>query len=492
MDLAPARTSPRPQATSGGVVRAATLFVVAVFFVLAFIQDAGAISRDTIISRAQRWVDLGIPYSQTSRFEGYRQDCSGFVSMAWVLPTPGRTTRDLAQLCVPITKDQLQPGDILLKPGSHVAIFAGWVDPERTRWRSLEQSNSRGGAVSRVIVYPFWSETGYSPFRYSGVGDDFLDVIEPVWGLCRYETAIRASWTAFPVRGSARDVLLATGESWPDALGGASLAGVLDAPLLLTRSNTLPAGVRDEIVRLGASRVFVLGGEGAISVEVMNAVDRISGVSVERIGGADRYETAGQIARRTALERQRVGKGLPTTAYLATGEDFPDALSVSPVAYATEQPIVLTRPSSADTSTLELLRDLQVGEVFFIGGPGAIATSVAGQVAATGLSVTRISGADRYATSLAVAAHGESLGVGWGGLGVAAGTTFPDALAGGVAQGRLNSLLLLTPSHNIDAGVESAIRARRAQIGKVRVYGGPAAVTEAPRARIAHAMRGTR
>lgn len=487
-----ARTSFRLQATSGAAVRAVTLFLMAVFFLLAFTQDAGAISRDTIISRAQRWVDLGIPYSQTSRFEGYRQDCSGFVSMAWVLPTPGRTTRDLAQVCVPITKDQLQPGDILLKPGSHVAIFAGWVDPERTRWRSLEQSNSRGGAVSRVIVYPFWNETGYSPFRYLGVDDDFLDVIEPVWGLCRYETAIRASWNAFPARGSARDVLLATGETWPDALGGASLAGVLDAPMLLTRANTLPVGVRDEIVRLGATRVFVLGGEGAISPEVMNAVDSISGVSAERIGGADRYETANQIALRTALELQNAGRALPTAAYLATGENFPDALSVSPVAYATEQPILLTRPSSADTATLEVLGGLPLTEVFVIGGDGVVASSVATQVAAVAPRVTRISGADRYATSLAVAAHGESLGLRWSGLGVAAGTTFPDALAGGAAQGRLGSLLVLTPPHAIDEGVESAIRARRAQIGKVRVYGGPGAVSDAPRARIAHAMRGTR
>lgn len=493
MEPIPARISLCLQVMPGTFIRVLTLVVVTVVFALTLAQDAGAISRDTIISRAQRWVDLGIPYSQTSRFEGYRQDCSGFVSMAWILPPPGRTTRDLAQVSVPITKDELQPGDILLKPGSHVAIFAGWVNPERTRWRSLEQSNSQRGAVSREIVYPFWNETGYSPFRYLGVDDDFLDVIEPVWGLCRYETAIRASWSAFPAAGSAPNVLLATGETWPDALGGASLAGVLDAPILLTRANTLPVGVRNEIVRLGASRVIVLGEEGAVSPQVMDAVRSISGVhSVERIGGADRYETASEIASRAASERQRAGRGLPSAAYIVTGKDFPDALSVSPIAYATERPILLTRPSSADTATLEVLRGLPLSEVFVIGGTGVVASSVATQVAAVAPRVTRISGADRYATSLAVAAHGEPLGLRWSGLGVAAGTTFPDALAGGVAQGRLGSLLVLTPPHAIDERVESAIRVRRAQIGKVRVYGGPGAVSDAPRARIAHAMRGTR
>lgn len=456
--------------------------------------EAYAVTRDGIINRAQRWVDLQIPYSQTARFEGYRTDCSGFVSMAWGLPTPGRTTRDLAAVSTTITREQLQPGDIMLRPGVHVAIFAGWHNAERTHWRSLEQSNSQRGAVSRVIPYPFWGDTGYIPRRFNGLGDDFLDVLEPVYGRCRYETAVRASWTAFPPPTQSRDVVLATGEQWPDALGGASLAGALRAPVLLTRQNALPASVRDEIMRLRATRVIILGGTGAVATDVAQAVDAIAGVQVERIGGTDRFETAAAIATRTADERRRSGLTTPTPVYLATGADFPDALAVSPIAYATGRPVLLTAPSAVPTRTIEALRSLAVTDVTILGGLGAIDDSVMAQLSAEipGVRTTRISGADRYATALAVANHGSSLGLRWRGLGLAAGTSFADALAGGVAQGRLGSLLLLTPPQSVNAAVESAVRTRRTDIVRARVYGGFGAVGELPRSRKAHALRNTR
>lgn len=476
--------------------KSSAAFVLVFALVLIFAGAAGekahAISRETIIARAQHWVDLKVPYSQSVTFEGYRTDCSGFVSMAWVLPPPGRSTRDIAQVCAPITKEQLLPGDILLKPGSHVAIFAGWANPERTVWRSLEQSGSNGGAVSRLVPYPFWGDTSFLPYRYLGIGDDYLDVIEPVYGLDRYETAVRASWVAYPVRGSARTVVLATGESWPDALSGAALAGTLDAPVLLTRKQALPDVVRDEIIRLGATRVIVLGGKGAVDELVLRTVDELPGVSVERIEGRDRYETAAQVARTVAAERAQSGRGPVTGVYLATGSDFPDALAVSPAARFTGRPILLTAPSSIPTHTIEALADLGASEVWILGGEGAIEETVSARIAATGAKVSRVFGHNRYTTALAVAAHSESIGLRWAGLGVASGTSFPDALAGGVAQGRVGSLMLLTPSDAMVTEVESAIRAKRGQIGRVRCYGGYAAIKEVPRARIAHAMRGVR
>ncbi|MCL5887497.1 MAG: cell wall-binding repeat-containing protein [Actinobacteria bacterium] len=477
---------------------AATLIALVLLVAVVVISgpaEAYAVTRDGIITRAQRWVDLRVPYSQRALFEGHRTDCSGFVSMAWGLPGPGRTTRDLAAVSTTITRDQLQPGDIMLKPGTHVAIFAGWHNAERTIWRSLEQSNSQDGAVSRLIPYPFWGETGYVPRRFNGLGDDFLDVLEPVYGRCRYETAVRASWTAFPVPTQSRDVVLATGEQWPDALGGASLAGVLRAPVLLTRQNALPTSVRDEIVRLRATRVIILGGPGAVATDVAQAVDAIAGVQqVERIGGVDRFETAAAIATRTAGERRRSGLTTPTPVYLATGADFPDALAVSPIAYARARPVLLTGLSAVPTQTIEALRTLAVTDVTILGGTGVVDDSVMVQLAieVPGVRMTRIHGADRYATALAVAAHGSSLGLRWRGLGLAAGTSFADALAGGVAQGRLGSLLLLTPPRSVNEAVESAVRTRRTDIVRARVYGGFGAVGELPRSRKGHALRNTR
>jgi len=477
---------------------AATLIALVLLVAVVAISgpaEAYAVTRDGIIKRAQSWVDLRVPYSQRVLFEGHRTDCSGFVSMAWGLPGPGRTTREFAAISTTITREQLQPGDIMLKPGTHVAIFAGWTNPERTEWRSLEQSGSNERAVSRLIRYPFWNETGYTPRRFNRLGDDFLDVLEPVYGWCRYETAVRASWTAFPPSVTATNVVLATGEQWPDALGGASLAGVLRAPVLLTRQNSLPDSVRLEIERLRATRVIILGGTGAVSTDVAQAVDAITRVQqVERIGGDDRFETAAAIATRTAGERQRSGLTTPTPVYLATGADFPDALAVSPIAYATGRPVLLTGLSAVPTQTIDALRTLAVTDVTILGGTGVVDDSVMAQLAteAPGVRTVRIHGVDRYATALAVAAHGSSLGLQWRGLGMASGTSFADALSGGVAQGRLGSLLLLTPPRSVNAAVEATVRTRRTAIVRARVYGGFGAVGELPRARKAHALRNTR
>ena len=93
-------------------------------------QD-GPIDRNTIIRRAKRWVDQRVPYSQSAYKDGYRTDCSGYVSMAWNLSS-SKTTWTLPDVSRRITKEDLQPGDVLIKNnpadpvnGSHVVIFLG-------------------------------------------------------------------------------------------------------------------------------------------------------------------------------------------------------------------------------------------------------------------------------------------------------------------------------------------------------------------------------
>ncbi len=112
-----------------------------------------------------------------------------------------------------------------------------------------------------------------------------------------------------------KTVIVATGRNWPDALGGATLAGVLDAPILLVDTDALPAAVAAEITRLKATRAIVLGGTAAVSANVATAIDAIPGVAkVERIGGANRYLTSEMIAKRA-----------PTLQDLATSTTWPSS-----------------------------------------------------------------------------------------------------------------------------------------------------------------------
>jgi basic membrane protein A and related proteins len=117
-----------------------------------------------------------------------------------------------------------------------------------------------------------------------------------IQGMSRFDTAVAASLEAYPL-GSAY-VIIATGRNWPDALGGTALAGALDAPILLSEPTSLPTATRTEISRLGATHAIILGGTGAVSAGVQNDLATM-GLSVERIAGTTRYQTADAVALRT-------------------------------------------------------------------------------------------------------------------------------------------------------------------------------------------------
>ncbi|MYT71501.1 MULTISPECIES: peptidoglycan-binding protein [unclassified Streptomyces] len=134
-----------------------------------------ATTRAAIINRAKTWVAAKVPYSMDKYYkDGYRQDCSGFVSMAWDLPG-NEWTGSLAAFGTRITKAQLQPGDILLfhnpsdpEKGSHVTIFGGWTDYTRSYYIAYEQT--RPGTRKQSTPYAYWSNSSkYLAYRYKGV-----------------------------------------------------------------------------------------------------------------------------------------------------------------------------------------------------------------------------------------------------------------------------------------------------------------------------------
>ncbi|MGA5548286.1 hypothetical protein [Streptomyces pseudogriseolus] len=136
-----------------------------------------AISRTDIVRRAASWVSQRVPYGVSSYWsDGYRQDCSGYVSMAWKLPG-NEWTGSLAQYADRITKAQLSPGDILLfhnaadpYNGSHVVIFGGWANSSRTQYVAYEQTSPHTRRTT--TPYAYWnSSSRYVPYRYKGVTD---------------------------------------------------------------------------------------------------------------------------------------------------------------------------------------------------------------------------------------------------------------------------------------------------------------------------------
>ncbi|MET9405509.1 peptidoglycan-binding protein [Streptomyces sp. NPDC002935] len=132
-------------------------------------------TRAEIINRARTWIDARVPYSMSQYWsDGYRQDCSGYVSMAWSLPG-NEWTGSLDSFGVRISRDQLQPGDMLLfhnpanpERGSHVVIFGGWTDYTHTYYVAYEQTPPQ--ARKQSTPYAYWTNSDhYVPYRYKGL-----------------------------------------------------------------------------------------------------------------------------------------------------------------------------------------------------------------------------------------------------------------------------------------------------------------------------------
>ncbi|MEU6541801.1 peptidoglycan-binding protein [Streptomyces sp. NPDC046859] len=137
--------------------------------------ETPATTRTEIINRAKKWVAAKVPYSMYKFWsDGYRQDCSGFVSMAWSLPG-NEWTGSLAQYGVRIKKEDLEPGDILLfhnpadpQKGSHVVIFGGWTDHTHSSYVAYESAPPH--ARRQTTPYAYWSHSdSYVAYRYKGL-----------------------------------------------------------------------------------------------------------------------------------------------------------------------------------------------------------------------------------------------------------------------------------------------------------------------------------
>lgn len=134
-------------------------------------------TREAIMDRAEEWTRAKVPYAMNGYWsDGYRQDCSGFISMAWNLGS-SEWTGSLTSVAERITKDQLEPGDILLfhnakdpENGSHVTLFGGWTDSSRTRYTAYEQT--RPATRKQATPYAYWTNSAqFLPYRYRGLAE---------------------------------------------------------------------------------------------------------------------------------------------------------------------------------------------------------------------------------------------------------------------------------------------------------------------------------
>lgn len=188
-------------------------------------------------------------------------------------------------------------------------------------------------------------------------------------GQNRYETAAKLAGLT---GGLGKTVFIATGASFPDALGGSAAAGRLGGALMLTDRYALPQATATALTSGKPTKVVVLGGVAVIDPAVLLEIKALllPGTTMERWAGADRYATAAAISLNTYPQGA-------TTAYLASGASYPDALAGAPVAARAGAPLLLTSRDCIPASTFAELTRLGVTNIVVLGGTAAVSDAAA-------------------------------------------------------------------------------------------------------------------
>lgn len=258
-------------------------------------------------------------------------------------------------------------------------------------------------------------------------------------GSDRFATAVEITRTIFPDGVRAPVVYLANGYNFPDALAAGPAAIRQGGAILTTPPTGLPAVIADELRRLDPVRVVIVGGPIAVSTTVEQEVERIlPATAVDRLGGADRYETA-ELIIRDAVAPEASSRRY---AFVATGINFPDALAAAPAAAAYDAPVILVPEGPVGAPLRDLIQDLGTEEIVIVGGEASVSRVTADSLAAIpGLDyIRRTAGADRYATAAEI--NAQFLGYSDHAV-VATGAGYADALAGAPLAGALGAPLHL-------------------------------------------------
>lgn len=339
------------------------------------------------------------------------------------------------------TSQDLEPGEYSIRfLASDVMVGLEWFNDARYFFESQDVSVTAGQTVDLGAVS--------LEERTFDVGRAF--------GGSRFETAAEISRWAVPT-GSSPDVVYVTnGMNYPDALAAGPAAIVQGGVLLLTHATSLPQATSQRLAELNPARVVVVGGAGAVSDAVLATIRTLlPATTVDRVGGASRYDTGENIVR----DAYRTGADV---AIIATGRNYPDALAAGPAAGVMGAPVILVDGAAATASaaTLALLDDLGVQRVIIAGGTGAVSPAIESGLRAHGIGeVVRISGTSRYATAaqLNAAVFGpaeDSF--------LASGMNFPDALAGAPLAGAWGAPLFLTPPTCVGRDAAEGITSHRA------------------------------
>jgi len=344
-----------------------------------------------------------------------RRRASALLALALLLALVPASAAFAAELDVDIVGLDYDPAQLDAAVGDTVT----WtnLDPEPHTVTSLPDATEQFDAMlqqGESFSYTF-TEDGFNPYFCTLHPDMQGDVLvgeaerpepldtTPLQADDATGASIAYSQRAFGEGLAGGTALIGRSDLFADSLSSGGLQGALDAPLLLTDAAALDQRVTDELARLAVATVWVLGGEEAISADVVDALEA-AGYDVDRIEGATRIETAVDAAMTVLPE----ATGAVLARAYAAGTDatqaFADSLGAGALAAASGQPVLLSETAALSAPTAAYFESSAVETVTVVGGEEALSAQVVTDLEALGLAVERLGGSNRVETAAQVAA----------------------------------------------------------------------------------------
>lgn len=314
----------------------------------------------------------------------------------------------------------------------------------------------------KVLITLLLSLTMVVTMAFSAYAADYSRIS----GSDRYETSVKICQSHWS---QANTVYLTSGESFADALAITPDAIYFNIPILYTEANQIPTSVMNEIKRLGANNIVLVGGTGVISADLENSL-KSQGYHTSRYSGQDRYETAVKVAQ-DFIDSHSSGID-NTRIFLTTGSQFQYAMAASSYIEKIMTVTLFTDGDSLNPTTKAFIAKSGLKNVTILGGDSIVSSNVDTELKNMGLTVTRIGGnTPQEFNANAIKALGTDANVETlQGIAIASDSTFADSLCGSVVAAQ-NNLAITLVGNSFDYVVD------KNKVNKVLIFGGTGAVS---------------
>lgn len=266
-------------------------------------------------------------------------------------------------------------------------------------------------------------------------------------GKDRIETSAEVSKSLYP--NGASTVIITNGSKSSDTISATPYAKQLKAPILYTNTSSIPESILNEIKRLNAKKVVIIGGDKSIS-KSQEAQLKSAGMKIDRINGKDKYETSSIIANR--LIELTGSKEI----LLANGNSQVDAVSIAPIAAKNGIPILLTNGKNITQDVMNILSASK--NITLVGGENSISSDIYNSFKNDNKKISRVSGSDRYETASLIATKFNSDPKGYV---YANGRKIEDALISAQISGYENMPIVLVKNSEVPDSAKKHLSARK-------------------------------